>query len=383
MNLAREGGWARYKVLTDEYSEQLEKAISKEEDSVEEKMVKFDKVHTKIKFKAIGKVSIRNKLKKHTKDDNEEAKEENAKKCYDDAANRANNEIKEINRLKTSKVGKIWEIRKRIIGGGKACIINTAIVNPDNGKLAVTKEQIKNVTLKYCKETLSKNQVIKGFESFIAEKEQEMTKKLSECDGNFEPTFETFQALVEKFKMSRKRNYDFLVRASKNFQAVVFKFSKIMIERETFPSSFQETTLHMIFKGGNGRRQMLTDNRFVHSKTWYPRTVEGLLVVQGLKEPLVNQSSMYQIGGQPSHRAEEHIFSLKSIIAYFRKQGKPVIIQSSDISKFFDKEMIQDAILTCHRRGADPKAIRCWYNLNKDTRIRVKTGAGLSEFSHA
>ena len=45
--------------------------------------------------------------------------------------------------------------------------------------------------------------------------------------------------------------------------------------------------------------------------------------------------------------------------------------------------MIDDAIITCFRRGADPKAIRCWYNLNKDTRIRVRTGAGMSEFSHA
>ena len=59
-----------------------------------------------------------------------------------------------------------------------------------------------------------------------------------------------------------------------------------MIERETIPRSFQETTLHIIFKGGSGRRQILSDNRFVHSKPWYHLTVEGLLVVEGLKEPL-------------------------------------------------------------------------------------------------
>ena len=66
-------------------------------------------------------------------------------------------------------------------------------------------------------------------------------------------------------------------------------------------------------------------------KPWFPRTVEGLLVTQGLKEPLVSQSSIYQIGGQPKHRAEELVFSLKSIVIKYRKQGKPVIIQSSDI----------------------------------------------------
>ena len=156
-----------------------------------------------------------------------------------------------------------------------------------------------------------------------------------------------------------------------------------MIEKEVFPSSFQETTLHMVFKGGNGRRQNLPDNRFVHSKFWFPRMVEGLVVVQGLKEPLVEGSTMYQIGGQPGHRAEELIFSLKSIVAKYRSEGKPIIIQSSDISKFFDKEMMEDAILTCLKRGADQKAVRCWYKLNEKTRIRVKTGAGLSEFCEA
>ena len=81
-------------------------------------------------------------------------------------------------------------------------------------------------------------------------------------------------------------------------------------------------------------------------------------MVQGLKEPLVEGSSIYQIGGQPGHRAEELIIYLKSIVARYRSQGKTVIIQSSDISKFFDKEMMEDAILTCLKRGADPKAIR-------------------------
>ena len=57
-----------------------------------------------------------------------------------------------------------------------------------------------------------------------------------------------------------------------------------------------------------------------------------------------------------------------------------MIIQTYDISKFFDKERVEDAVLTCLRRKADPKAVRLWYHLNADTRIRVKTGAGMSEW---
>ena len=40
------------------------------------------------------------------------------------------------------------------------------------------------------------------------------------------------------------------------------------------------------------------------------------------------------------------------------------------MKKFFDKEMMEDAIATCYKRGADPKAIRCWYNLNNQTNIK-------------
>ena len=139
-----------------------------------------------------------------------------------------------------------------------------------------------------------------------------MKTKLSEPGGNFKPQLETFKALVDKLKKSGKKILDFLVKASKSFQMVVFKFALLRIEKEVFPSCFQETTLHMIFKGGQGRRQNLPDNRFVHSKFWFPRTVEGLVVAQGLKKPLIEGSTMYQIGGQPGHRAEELIFFVSS-----------------------------------------------------------------------
>ena len=53
-----------------------------------------------------------------------------------------------------------------------------------------------------------------------------------------------------------------------------------------------------------------------------------------------------------------------------------IVLQSYNISKFFDKELIEDAVLTCIKRGADKKAVRLWYKLNEDTRIKVRTGVG-------
>ena len=69
-------------------------------------------------------------------------------------------------------------------------------------------------------------------------------------------------------------------------------------------------------------------------------------------------ADIYQIGGQPGHRSEELLFVMKSIISKYRKLGKKVVIQLFDISKFLDKEMMEDAILTCLKRKADPKAVR-------------------------
>ena len=84
---------------------------------------------------------------------------------------------------------------------------------------------------------------------------------------------------------------------------------------------------------------------------------ESLVVEDGLKDALIEGSSIYQIGGQPGHRSEELLFVLKSVVALSREKGKMVVLKSYDISKFFDKELIEDAILTCLNRGADTKAI--------------------------
>ena len=354
-NLGKEGGWESYKKLTQDYNKAFKKAVM-EKGSIEEKMLNFEKLHDKIKFKAFGKVTIgKYNDSKNECDDTEDI---TAQKLFEEEEKRALFEIEEIKQMKLSKVGKIWELKKKIIGGKKALIENTAIIDPKSGKLAASKEQIKRVTLVYCKETLSNNKPSTAYETIIKEKKHAFEKKLLECDGNFAPNQETFDFLISKFKNSRKPNYHFLVRASPSFQNTVFEFCKIMIEQEEFPISFQETTLHMIFKGGKkGKRENLSDNRFIHSKTWWPRTVEGLTVLGGLKEPLISNSSIYQIGGQPGHRSEELVFSIKSLIARQRQEGKLTILQTSDISKFFDKEMVEDALLTCYNRGADAKAV--------------------------
>ena len=66
-------------------------------------------------------------------------------------------------------------------------------------------------------------------------------------------------------------------------------------------------------------------------------------------------------------------------MAKYKKEKKPISLQSYDVSKCFDKEMMEDGIITCMNRGANPKAVRLWYQLNQVTEIQVNTSAGLTE----
>ena len=142
-NLAKEGGWDSYKELTEKYADSVEKAIHTE-NTIEEKMKKFNDIHEKIKFKAFGKTTIKSKPKEVKKSNvKKDVKDDEAEAVYQEEVKRTENEIKEIKKLKTSRVGRIWEIKKRIVGGKKASLEATAIVNPHTGKLVVSKPNTK------------------------------------------------------------------------------------------------------------------------------------------------------------------------------------------------------------------------------------------------
>ena len=56
-----------------------------------------------------------------------------------------------------------------------------------------------------------------------------------------------------------------------------------MCEEEKFPENFENTTIHIIFKDGNERREKLSENCFIHSKSWLPRIFEACVVEGELK----------------------------------------------------------------------------------------------------
>ena len=61
--------------------------------------------------------------------------------------------------------------------------------------------------------------------------------------------------LLTKFKANNKRNYDFLMKASDDFKDSVFLLCKRIIESESVPKKFRESTLLQIWKRKPGTRK--------------------------------------------------------------------------------------------------------------------------------
>ena len=90
----------------------------------------------------------------------------------------------------------------------------------------------------------------------------------------------------------------------------------------------------------------------------------------------MNSMTPFQIGAKKGHRAQEHIFLMKSMMQMFLMMKKPLIIQLYDVSKFFDKENLADVMTTVHEAGVKDKLYRLLTKLNEKRIIKVLTPVG-------
>ena len=74
-----------------------------------------------------------------------------------------------------------------------------------------------------------------------------------------------------------------------------------------------------------------------------------------MKPCIVKSTSKFQIGGIEGHCPQEHLFSVKSVLALNHESNQNTIFQLYDIQKYFDKENLRDAIDTLYQIGIDPK----------------------------
>ena len=422
-NLMKPGGWLRYKELSDDKAEAISKVVENRDLTVAEAAARIDKIETKLKFQAFGKSSIKgtqgggfkeNSILREYQDTASSQEQDETQvvrqKSIDTqpsqqrlterpvggkdpaviqpAEEREQNQIlsrqserleREIQQIKANGIGKcrqIFKIAQAVQGPKKPGPEAHSVVNPETGELVVATKEIQKVFLKHCKGVLELNPVEKGFEEEINLREKLHVIRMKETTGEFIATEEAFERVLDKFRTNNKRNYDFLVRGGEKFKHSMYLLVRRMIEEERFGRTFGDTTLYNIYKG-KGKKEDLENMRFIHSKSYLPRTVEAVLV-DGMKEEILAGSSCYQIGGQPGHRSQEHLFTVKSVIAKVTEDNKAIVGGVHDIQKFFDKEVLSDVLNTMTEMKVNPKCVRVWGKLNMNTRIRVRCGGGYS-----
>ena len=379
--------WIRYKEASKKASRKIDKIVEETDLSIDEVVKKVEAIETKVKFEVFGKCSANKTSKLYTsitEENNTLEDEDKAKELLECQTKRLDEEINKVKETGRNKAGRIFQISKIIKGlesnGSKA----TAVKDPSTGTLIVDKEEIKKTTVQYCKEVLKKNEPKKGFEHVAQIKLALHNKRMKEKLGQgFIAKKEAFNLILDKFKKNNKRNYDFIVKSSLEYQEAIFKLCKRIIEEETIPEKFRNTTLHQVWKKKPGtKKEDLEANRFIHCKEWLPRAVESLVVAE-MELNIAEATSIYQIGGVAGHRPQEHLFCLKSLQAKYERDKKLIILYPHDAAKFFDKEVLVDCMAELHTAKVDACAYRLFFLLNQNTRIRVRTGCGLTDWEEA
>ena len=391
-NTNKEGGWEKYKTDT-EMSEEFENVIDDTKTNTET-FRRIEKVLTKKKFGAFGKIKIKRKSEDKELQNllNVKASKIAENKSIDDVEEAINgklfelqkeeveNEIEKVMMIKQKKgrSAAIFKTLTKICGDRKETQEQVAMIDPLTRAWIYEPNQIKEVSLKYCVDLLTQRNIDKKHEQYFFVQDmlhwvryQDMQQQNGDqlCRGDYDNR-------LKLLKTKHQDKYKFIVKAGAGYQDCLFSLFSNIWESEEKPQQWRNTVIVQIYKG-KGDKNDFDFQRNIHTKKEEPKFFEGI-VVDKSKDTLTQACSKYQIGGIPGHRSQEHLFSVKSIICLYKYLNIPLYMSYWDLSKYFDKESLKDAMETLYEAGVRGKLYRLWYILNNDTQIRVKTSFGLT-----
>ena len=184
----------------------------------------------------------------------------------------------------------------------------------------------------------------------------------------------------KSFNILKKKpggKYNFIVKSGSALKSALFNLFRVIWDLERKPESWRNTVLIQLYKG-RGPRDNLDFQRNIHTKIDVPKFF-GHIVATAAKPNLIGQMSPYQIGTKPGHRAQEHLFVIKSVIGLAEQHGRAIALQLWDLSKYFDRESLVDGLNELYKNNVRGKVYKLLYEMNKDTRISVWTPVGDTE----
>ena len=399
-NLNKDGGWNRFNELTED-NEKFRKIANDDNKNPTQMTESIDKELTKVKFRAFGKVTVRNDLKtnkelktlqkekfnllknQNTKERNDEINVLEEKITKEVLSNQRMKLEKEIGKLKDlkSKKGKsavIFNLKDKIVGKKKAVQEATTMKDPKTNEELTKRKDIKEAALSYCVDLLTNRSPKSGYEEDLMlidlVHEARMDEKVVD-DIEFSKTI--FENSLKELKKKNKDKYEFILKGGNDFKEALFKLCGLVWGSEEKPDQWRKTMIIQLFKG-KGEKNEFSNQRNIHTKLDVPKFF-GHMVMSQAKEKIISNMTKYQIGTKTGHRAQEHLFTLKSVISLYLMLDFPLLVQLYDISKFFDRESLRDGMNAIYHCGIKGKLYRLIYNMNKDTKIRVRTAVGETE----
>ena len=401
-NTNKEGGWNKFKELTEDNCKLLEVAKDSSEDTTN-MMNKIQKELNRVKYIAFGKMKVGQK----PKPSRELEKLQNEKvKCYEDILNneelliekvgkidndiaanlltqqrkKFEEELKSMKDLKENK-GKsalIFNLKEKIVGPKKVGQEATTLIDPKTKKVVCTPEEIKRVSLDYCQELLTnRDPKPEYFEDLEFKQIVHKVRMEENIENDIKFSIELFNKSLNILKKKPGGKYNFIVKSGAALKSALYNLFRVIWDRERKPDSWRNTVIIQLYKG-RGPRENLDFQRNIHTKLDVPKFF-GHIVATAAKPNLNSHMSPYQIGTKPGHRAQEHLFVIKSVIGLAEHHGRAIALQLWDLSKYFDRESLVDGLNELYRNNVRGKVYKLLYEMNKDTRISVRTPVGDTE----
>ena len=117
-------------------------------------------------------------------------------------------------------------------------------------------------------------------------------RKEEDTSNGLEPDKDTYDEVVNKFKLNRNKSYDFLIESFEEYTYVIFLMCRRFLQNKIFPDKF--------------KKQLPTK---------FER--ESRDVVKGMDKKIKAATNKFQIGVVAGHRPQEYIFSILFQIGTF------------------------------------------------------------------
>ena len=232
----------------------------------------------------------------------------------------------------------VFHLKKRIVGNKTEKDDPSMIIDPASNLPIFEPSKIKDICVKYCKSLLTDRTPTNGFDEDVEWKKRVHASRMDEriehdVEYREEMLYDTLKLLAKK----GGKQYEFVLKGGKSLINALNKLYKTIWEVERRPESWKDTMIVQLPKK-NKDKTKLDNIRHIHTKPEIQK-VFSHIVTNLIKPTIVVNINLFRIGAIPGHRGEEHIFTLKSVVAMTEDNDDAIAVQLLDLVKYYDSEV--------------------------------------------